>query len=58
MMETTKPIQNGQLTKKKRLQYYRDQIEALTPPSTDFDKSKIEMFEELIQYVEETVERA
>ena len=55
-LETTTFGKYGKVTQAERLQYYRERIEALTPPKTDYDLSKIEIFEELVKYVEHTAE--
>ena len=55
-METTRFRKYGKVTQAERLQHYREQIEVLSPPKTDYDLSKIKIFEELIKYVEQTAE--
>ncbi len=55
-METTKLSKYGKTTREERLQYYRERIEELTPPNTDHDRSLIQIFEELIEYVRQTAE--
>ncbi len=44
------------MTQAERWKHYREQIEALSPPKTDYDLSKIKIFEELIKYVEQKAE--
>ena len=55
-METTRCRKYGKVTQAERLQHYREQIEVLSPPKTDYDRSKIKIFEELIKYVKQTAE--
>ena len=55
-MENTRFRKYGKVTQAERLQHYREQIEALSPPKTDYDQSKIKIYEELIKYVEQTTE--
>ena len=55
-METTRSRKYGKVTQAERLQHYREQIEALSPPKSDYDLSKIKIFEELIKYVEQKAE--
>ena len=55
-METIRLRRYGKVTQAERLQHYREQIEVLSPPKTDYDLSKIEIFEELIKYLEQTAE--
>ncbi len=55
-METTRFRKYGKVTQAERWKHYREQIEALSPPKTDYDLSKIKIFEELIKYVEQKAE--
>ena len=55
-METARLRKYGRTTREERLQYYREQIEALTPPDNDHDRSMIEIFEELIEYLGKTAD--
>ena len=53
-METAEFRKYGKVTQAERFQYYRERIEALTPPKTHYDLLHIQIFEELIKYVEQT----
>jgi hypothetical protein len=55
-METGKLSKYGKTTREERRQYYRERIEELTPPNTDHDRSMIQIFEELMEYVGQTAE--
>ncbi len=55
-MESAKLSKYGMTTREERLRYYRERIEKLTPPKTENDRSLIQIFEELIKYVEQTAE--
>ena len=52
-MENTRFRKYGNVTQAERLQHYREQIESLSPPKTDYDLSTIKIFEELIKYVDQ-----
>ena len=56
IMETGKLSKYGKTTREERRQYYRKRIEELTPPNTDHDRSMIQIFEELMEYVRQTAE--